>query len=144
VPRSPVFDRLLAVVRRVPRGRVVTYGQVAALAGLPRHSRHVGYALHDLPEGTPLPWHRVVGAGGAIRLRREGGAWTQRTRLEREGVRFTPRGRVRLERFAWRPGRASVSIRGDAPSTRPGSLSHARSRRAAAGQVGALRGRRQR
>jgi methylated-DNA-protein-cysteine methyltransferase-like protein len=105
---SPVFLRLLAVVRRIPRGRVVTYGQVAALAGLPRHARHVGYALHALPDGTSLPWHRVVGAGGAIRVRRVESAWTQRLRLEREGVAFTPRGRVSLERFAWRPaGRAA-------------------------------------
>jgi len=107
-PLSPVFLRLLAVVRRIPPGRVVTYGQVAALAGLPRHARHVGYALHALPEGSALPWHRVVGAGGAIRIRRVESAWTQRLRLEREGVAFTPRGRVSLERFAWRPaGRAA-------------------------------------
>ena len=101
-----VFARIRAVVRRIPRGCVATYGQVAALAGLPNHARQAGYALHALPEGTPLPWHRVVGAGGAIRLRRVDGAWTQRMRLEREGVGFTPRGRVRLLEFSWRPGRA--------------------------------------
>ena len=106
-PTSLVFPRLLEVVRRIPRGRVATYGQVAALAGLPRHARHVGYALHGLADGTPVPWHRVVGAGGAIRLRGMDGAWTQRLRLEREGVTFTPRGRVWLERFVWRPGHAS-------------------------------------
>lgn len=104
---SSIFPRIREVVRRIPRGRVATYGQVAALAGLPRHARHVGYALHALPEGTPLPWHRVVGAQGAIRLRRPDGRWTQRMRLEREGVRFTPRGRVRLAEFGWRVRRSS-------------------------------------
>jgi methylated-DNA-protein-cysteine methyltransferase-like protein len=120
-PTSLVFPRLLEVVRKIPRGHVATYGQVAALAGLPRHARHVGYALHALADGSPLPWHRVVGAGGAIRLRRVDGAWTQRMRLEREGVTFTPRGRVWLERFAWRPGRAS--------RRRPASSAPASSRR---------------
>ena len=102
-PAGAVFDRILAVVRRIPRGRVASYGQVAALAGLPNHARHAGWALHGLPEGTPLPWHRVVGAGGAIRLRRTDGAWTQRMRLEREGVRFSPRGRVKMREFGWKP-----------------------------------------
>src|SRR5687768_4284084 len=97
-----VFDRLLAVVRRVPRGRVATYGQVARLAGLPRHARHVGWALHALPSGSPLPWHRVLNARGAISLRgRDGAEVTQRMRLEREGVRFDARGRVPLDRFGW-------------------------------------------
>jgi len=114
---SQIFSRLLQVVRAIPRGRVATYGQVAALAGLPRHARHVGYALHALPEGTALPWHRVVGAGGAIRLRRVDGAWTQRLRLEQEGVAFTPRGRVRLPAFAWRPGRRSSIARRPRPQT---------------------------
>jgi methylated-DNA-protein-cysteine methyltransferase-like protein len=143
-PAALIFSRLLEVVRAIPRGRVATYGQVAAAAGLPRYARHVGYALHSLPEGTALPWHRVVGAGGAIRLRRVDGAWTQRLRLEQEGVAFTPRGRVRLPAFAWRPGRRSVSIGPHAPPIRPRSLSNARSRRAATREVGALRRRRQR
>jgi methylated-DNA-protein-cysteine methyltransferase-like protein len=98
-------------VRRIPRGRVATYGQVAALAGMPRAPRVAGYALHALPEGTPLPWHRVVGAGGRLSLARlsPDGALTQRMRLEREGVGFDARGRVDLARHAWRsPGRAPV------------------------------------
>jgi methylated-DNA-protein-cysteine methyltransferase-like protein len=93
------------VVRRVPRGRVATYGQIAALAGLGRQARLAGYALHALPDGSPLPWHRVLGAGGRLSLMRTDPATglTQRLRLEREGVRFDARGRVDLERFGWRP-----------------------------------------
>jgi methylated-DNA-protein-cysteine methyltransferase-like protein len=115
-----VFSRILAVVRRIPHGRVATYGQVAALAGLPRHARHVGYALHGLPAGTPLPWHRVLNARGGISLRPwDGGADTQRLRLAAEGVRFDARGRVPLDRYGWRP----------AGRPRPASRRLARSRR---------------
>ena len=102
---SDTYARLYAVVRRIPRGRVATYGQVAAVAGMPRHARLAGYALHALPDGSPLPWHRVVGAGGRLSLARisPDGALTQRMRLEREGVAFDPAGRVRLARHAWKP-----------------------------------------
>jgi methylated-DNA-protein-cysteine methyltransferase-like protein len=99
------WERVYAVVRRIPRGRVATYGQVAALAGLGRQARQVGYALHALPWEGLAPWHRVVSARGAISLPPGGGAdVTQRLRLEREGVRFDARGRIDLERHGWRPG----------------------------------------
>ncbi len=107
-----VFARILAVVRRIPRGRVATYGQVARLAGLPRHARHVGWALHGQPHGTPLPWHRVINARGAISLRRGDGAGdTQRLRLEAEGVAFGAGGRVPLGRFQWQPPAARAGGR---------------------------------
>jgi methylated-DNA-protein-cysteine methyltransferase-like protein len=98
------YDRILAIVRRIPRGRVATYGQVAALAGLAHAPRVAGYALHALPDGSPIPWHRVVGAGGRLSLARKSpdGAITQRLRLEREGVEFDARGRVVLARHAYR------------------------------------------
>lgn len=100
------YPRIYAVVRRIPRGRVATYGQVAALAGLPHAPRVAGYALYALPEGSPLPWHRVVGAGGKLSVARVSlsSSLTQRMRLEREGVRFDARGRVDLTRHLWRPG----------------------------------------
>jgi methylated-DNA-protein-cysteine methyltransferase-like protein len=99
------WERVYAVVRRIPRGRVATYGQVAALAGLGGQARQVGYALHALPGEGFAPWHRVVNARGAISLPPGGGGdVTQRLRLEREGVRFDARGRVDLERYGWRPG----------------------------------------
>lgn len=99
------YERVYAVVRRIPRGRVATYGQVAALAGLPGHARRVGYALHALPEGTPVPWYRVVNARGEISTGggEPGGDLPQRFRLEEEGVEFDERGRIPLERFGWRP-----------------------------------------
>lgn len=98
------YARIYAVVRRIPRGRVATYGQIAALAGLPRQPRLVGYALHALPRGTPLPWHRVINAQGRISPRsgEAGSSLTQRLLLEAEGVTFDARGRVSLARFGWR------------------------------------------
>ncbi|MBA3260037.1 MAG: MGMT family protein [Gemmatimonadales bacterium] len=96
--------RIYAVVRRIPSGRVATYGQVAELAGLPGHARQVGYALNALPAGTTVPWHRVLNARGEVSLRAEPGAeLSQRMLLEREGVGFDTRGRVALKRVAWRP-----------------------------------------
>ncbi|HUF36506.1 MAG TPA: methylated-DNA--[protein]-cysteine S-methyltransferase [Gemmatimonadales bacterium] len=97
------YQRIYAVVRRIPRGRVATYGQVAELAGLPGHARQVGYALHALPAGTAVPWHRVINARGEVSRRSEPGAeLTQRMLLEREGVRFDARGRVQLRSHGWR------------------------------------------
>jgi methylated-DNA-protein-cysteine methyltransferase-like protein len=98
------YARIYAAVRRVPRGRVATYGQIAELAGLPGHARQVGYALHALPAGTSVPWHRVLNAQGGLSLRRQPGAeLDQRLLLEREGIRFDARGRVNLARVRWRP-----------------------------------------
>ena len=88
------YRRIYAVVRRIPRGRVASYGQVARLAGLPGHARQVGYAMHALPAGTTVPWHRVVNAQGAVSRRRVPGAeltigatsWIGTSRVRRTGV----------------------------------------------------------
>jgi methylated-DNA-protein-cysteine methyltransferase-like protein len=97
--------RIHAVVRRIPRGRVATYGQIAVLAGLGRQPRLVGYALNALPMGTRVPWYRVINARGAISARSgdPAGALNQRLRLEAEGVKFDARGRVPLDRYRWTP-----------------------------------------
>ena len=101
---SNSYQHIYAVVRRIPEGRVATYGQVASLAGLAGHARQVGYALHALPKGTAIPWHRVVNADGEISLRSiPGSELVQRGLLEREGIRFDPRGRIPLARVRWRP-----------------------------------------
>ena len=98
------YDRIYAVVRRIPRGRVATYGQVAALAGLGGHARQVGYALHALATERAVPWHRVVNARGQISPRTEpGGDQIQRQLLEREGVHFDTTDRLELGRYCWRP-----------------------------------------
>ena len=103
-PGSSSWSRIYRVVRRIPRGQVATYGQVAEVAGLPRQARLVGYALHALGGGDAVPWHRVINAEGRISIRGMAAASvTQRLRLEQEGVRFDARGRVKLAEFQWKP-----------------------------------------
>ena len=100
------YERIYDVVRRIPRGRVATYGQVAELAGLSGQARQTGYALHALAAETTVPWHRVLNAQGAVSRRGEGGDMlTQRLLLEREGVRFGAAGKVSLARYRWTPRR---------------------------------------
>jgi methylated-DNA-protein-cysteine methyltransferase related protein len=102
--RSDPYQRIYAVVRRIPRGRIATYGQVAQLADLGGHARQVGYALHSLDAGDRIPWHRVLNAQGRVSARSEpGGDRVQRALLEREGVRFDGAGRADLARYGWRP-----------------------------------------
>ena len=79
--------RVWQVVSMIPTGKVATYGQVAALAGMPAHARFVGTVLRRLPPGSRLPWHRVVNAGLRSSLGGAGGA-EQRRRLADEGVAF--------------------------------------------------------
>lgn len=109
--KSKIYNSIYAVIQRIPSGRVATYGQVAALAGLPGHARQVGYALRETPAGLDLPWQRVINARGEVSAR--GGLGVeegyQRHLLEEEGVIFSESGRIDLDRFGWDP---------DAPSRR--------------------------
>ncbi len=104
---AAMFDRIWAVVKRIPRGRVATYGQIAALAGMPRHARQAGYALAALPENVKLPWHRVINAQGRVSLRLRhwdsGSDDLQKILLEAEGVIFGTGGKVDLKKFQWKP-----------------------------------------
>lgn len=93
-----MFTRLRAVIARVPRGKVITYGQVAEAAGFPGAARQTVWALRG---SKGLPWHRVVAAGGRIALPGEQGL-EQRLRLETEGVTFRG-GRVRMDLHGWTP-----------------------------------------
>jgi methylated-DNA-protein-cysteine methyltransferase-like protein len=100
---SPAYRQIYAAVAAIPRGRVATYGQVARVAGLPGRARQVGYALHALPPGSPIPWQRVVNARGAISLPELGGAAArQRDLLADDGVELDARGRIDLRRYGWR------------------------------------------
>ena len=96
------YTRIYAIVRRIPRGRVATYGQIARLAGIPGRARQVGYALHALGGATAVPWQRVVNARGAISLHPLDGGVSQRLLLEREGVRFDAGGRIPLGKYQWK------------------------------------------
>jgi methylated-DNA-protein-cysteine methyltransferase-like protein len=87
--RESFFKQVYAIVRSIPRGTVLTYGQIAVLLGAPTMARQVGWAMHGCPKG--LPWQRVVGASGRLlinSLSKDGGSLLQRHLLELEGVRF--------------------------------------------------------
>ena len=103
------YARIYDVVRRIPKGRVATYGQIATLAGIPGHARLVGYAMAALPEDSAVPWHRVVNARGTISLRgTQGDDRLQRALLEADGIEFDAAGCIDLERHRWRPRRPST------------------------------------
>lgn len=97
------FERSYDVVRQIPRGRVATYGQIAAMMGEPRKARYVGFAMHASPGvAGGVPCHRVVFADGSLAPGFTfGGQDAQRAMLEDEGVTFTPSGRVDMRRCSW-------------------------------------------
>jgi methylated-DNA-protein-cysteine methyltransferase-like protein len=98
------YQRVYALVRQVPAGKVVTYGQVAALLENPRAARAVGYALRFLPAGSDVPWHRVINYQGGISPRYPAESpIIQRVLLEAEGVCFDAQERVELARYRWQP-----------------------------------------
>ena len=92
--------RVYSMVRRIPYGEVASYGDIAARLGAPRAARGVGYALSALPEGSDVPWWRVVNRYGEISIPHLGGR-LQRMLLEQEGVRLGKAGRVDLKRYRW-------------------------------------------
>jgi methylated-DNA-protein-cysteine methyltransferase-like protein len=97
----PPFQRVQALVKRIPKGRVATYGQLSQLIGGRLTPVGIGWAIRAAAEGT-IPWQRVVNASGGISTDREHEG-LQRAMLESEGVRFDREGRIDLERYGWRP-----------------------------------------
>ncbi len=115
----PDFRTLvLAVVKRIPKGKLASYGQVAALAGFPQRPRQVGMVLSGLPEGTKLPWHRVVNTRGYVPSRgRWWGAFEQIGRLRDEGIEVDDLGNLDLEAHRWQPGSSKPNTT-EAPRSR--------------------------
>ena len=108
---SQTYERIYATVKRIPRGRVANYGQVAELAGMPGQARQVGYALAALPDDRPVPWHRVINAQGELSSHSDPTLEAiQRQLLEREGVVFDQDSRVSFSRFRWRPKQARLVV----------------------------------
>ena len=101
------YARIYAVIKKIPKGKVATYGQIAALAGIPRGARQVGTALRNTPVNLTLPWQRVINAQGHISLRmkdwQSGGDDYQRVLLEGEGVAISAEGKIDLQRYRWAP-----------------------------------------
>jgi len=100
---APLTDaqRIIGAVKKIPRGRVSTYGNIAEVAGLPRRARLVGTVLRQTPASTRLPWFRVINSSGRISFPVDSDAYeSQRAKLEAEGIELI-RGRVDLKRHAW-------------------------------------------
>lgn len=101
-------ERILAAVKRIPRGRVSTYGGIAEVAGLPRRARLVGTVLRRTPASYPVPWFRVINSSGRISFPKGSDAYArQRKKLEAEGVVFSG-GRVDLTKYGWPESVASL------------------------------------
>ena len=100
---SSFYEAAWELTKKIPRGKVSTYGQLATFLGSPRAARAVGYAMFNVPDET-IPWHRVINSQGKISI---GGHQNrpdlQRIKLEAEGVVFTDSGRVDLDKYRWIP-----------------------------------------
>ena len=92
-------------IKVIPRGRVATYAQIAALAGNHRAARQVARVLHSSSDKDRLPWHRVINSRGGISLKRGRGFEEQKRLLNKEGVKVGPCGRIDLDKYLWRAGK---------------------------------------
>ena len=101
--RNARIERILETIRDIPQGRVASYGQIAAIAGIPRGARQVGYALRQLPDGHDVPWYRVIQASGKIAFAKDTQPYReQRRRLLLEGVAVIG-GRIDMRQYRWQP-----------------------------------------
>jgi len=96
------YEIIWETVRRIPRGRVAAYGQVAKASGFPGQARLVGYAMHNLPSGFDVPWHRVINAQGKISFPKGSRSHaTQRKLLEKEGIHFRE-DKIDWQKYRWK------------------------------------------
>ncbi|MDQ3000006.1 MAG: MGMT family protein [Fibrobacterota bacterium] len=108
VSKPPLTVRILDILKRIPIGKVASFGQIAALAGSPRGARQVVRILHALSDRENLPWHRVVDRNGRISLPMEGAGALQRRLLLKEGLDVDANGKLSLERHGWNPKSAKL------------------------------------
>lgn len=95
---NPFTERVMEIIKAIPQGKVMTYGQIAKEAGSPRGARQVVRILHTMSAKHNLPWHRVINIKGEIAIPDEESAYSQRAMLEAEGVCFRPNGLVDLKK----------------------------------------------
>ncbi|MCA1066231.1 MGMT family protein [Rossellomorea sp. AcN35-11] len=108
---KPFTERAVKIMQSIPPGQVMTYGQVAAVAGSPRAARQVVRILHAMSNKHRLPWHRVVNSKGEIGFRDEEQVMTQRLSLEAEGVQFLLNNRIDLDEYQYDPNEHGALIR---------------------------------
>ncbi|WP_141431089.1 MGMT family protein [Bacillus sp. 03113] len=100
---TPFTEKVIDIIRNIPEGRVMTYGQIAKLAGSPRAARQVVRILHSMSRKHSLPWHRVINAKGHIALQNDDSYNEQMMSLEIEGVKVGLHGSIDLEKYQWHP-----------------------------------------
>ena len=102
--KQNTYQRIYRVVKKIPPGKVATYGQIARLAGLSGHARQVGYALHNLPSKSDVPWQRVINSRGRISFPPDSVEWNmQKSILQSEGIQFNENHTISLIQFQWKP-----------------------------------------
>lgn len=109
VENSEFTDRVKELIKKIPSGKVATYGQISSLAGHFNGARQVSWILHSCSVKDKLPWHRVVNRRGAISLKPGSGFEKQKTLLEAEGVLFDKHNRIDLDNFLWMPRKTIFS-----------------------------------
>ncbi len=100
---TPFTERTIQVIQSIPSGKVMTYGQIASLAGNPRGARQVVRILHSMSQNYNLPWHRVINAKGEVAIKDAEGAFTQKDRLLSEGIILTDSQKVDLSVYRYHP-----------------------------------------
>ena len=97
------YQRVKHIIKRIPKGKVATYGQIAALAGNHRAARQVAWILHSSSEKENLPWHRVINSRGEISLKPSHGYEVQKALLRKEHIESDENGRIDLHEYLWNP-----------------------------------------
>ena len=100
--RTEFTDAVIKAIKSIPKGRVATYGQIAAVAGNHRASRQVAYILHSVSGKEGLPWFRVINSKGQISLKGKG-YQEQKKLLKKEGVKFDKADKIDLKKYLWQP-----------------------------------------
>ena len=105
---NPFRDRVLDIIRAIPRGKVLTYGQVALLVGAPRGACQVGRILYSLGRESRVPWQRVINRYGGLSTYKIGSGYEQRRLLEAEGIVFSNDSTLDLRKYQWRPSANTI------------------------------------
>ncbi|AEB29238.1 hypothetical protein CAR_c05200 [Carnobacterium sp. 17-4] len=100
---TPFTERVIRIIQSIPSGKIMTYGQIAALAGNARGARQVVRILHSMSQKYDLPWHRIINAKGEVAIKDAEGAFTQKDRLLSEGITLTHSGKVDLVVYRYHP-----------------------------------------
>jgi methylated-DNA-protein-cysteine methyltransferase-like protein len=106
----PFTEKAIAIMKSIPAGQVMTYGQVAELAGNKRGARQIVRILHSMSKKYDIPWHRIINAKGEIGLKDEEGKFTQKEKLSSEGMTLMNNGKVNLVTYCYHPEKERDSL----------------------------------